>query len=206
MSQHSNCVFSYQGAVISEWSMVPVWLCHVLISPLPFHDISENKCVTSCTGHKQILVASGENFGVGKICFEAQLGGTLLATNFQNVGFWMWKAILKWMIFTEPAFPWRISQAMKACALCSIYNSEGKSSTNVFGHFILLCLQSKVTKMFCFGGAEEAVESPPSPLNFSSWRLKGCPACLCKFGINTAQGSALFCSGYQGLAVPLMDH
>lgn len=140
MSQHSNCVFSYQGAVISEWSMVPVWLCHVLISPLPFHDISENKCVTSCTGHKQILVASGENFGVGKICFEAQLGGTLLATNFQNVGFWMWKAILKWMIFTEPAFPWRISQAMKACAVCSIYNSEGRSRTKVSLDTLFYCV------------------------------------------------------------------
>lgn len=61
-----------------------------------------------------------------------------------------------------------ISWAMKSCAVCPIYNSEDTSSTSVFGHFTFYCVCRAVTKIFCFGGAEEAGQSPAKLLNFSS--------------------------------------
>lgn len=170
MSQHSNYVFSYQGAVISGWGMVPVWLCHVLISPLPFHDISENKCVTSCTGLKQILVAADKN--LGEICFEAQLGRTcsaLIATNFQNMSFLSpldVKNHCKWVIFQAACLSLEdILSNDSMCSVvylqeCSIYRcsiSEDTSRTSVFGHFTFIVYAEQllrssvleVQKMLC---------------------------------------------------------
>lgn len=49
----------------------------------------------------------------------------------------------------------------------SIYKrsiSEDISRSSVFGHFYCVC--RAVTRMFCFGSAEEAVQSPPKLLNF----------------------------------------
>lgn len=110
-------------------------------------------------------------------CIWQEFGGNLhgrtvsalIATNFQHRGFLNpldVKNQHKWVIFRQSAFLWRTSEATKARAVCSIYNSADTTSTSAFGHFHCVC--RAVTKMLCLGRAKEAVQSPPKLLNFSS--------------------------------------